>query len=294
MKTNIKEELLMAYLYGELNADEKTEVEKLFSASPEDKSKLEEMLFIKSALGNITDKEVITPPIFNKVESNYEGREAVPPSGLPSQRHGVRGLWVTPIRYSIGIAAAFLIVMLGAKLLGFHAQSTNEGLLIGFGDIKQKEQSVNLSPEQIQQMINTSLHKNNDFVSAAWGESQSKINDAFKQNVMLASQSINETNKNSLSSSKEEIRQFMESLRGQNTQLLQDYVRLSGNEQKLYIENLLVDFTKYMQEQRSQDLNIVNTRLNTLEADNSLFREEAGQILTSLVSNENNSSVKRN
>jgi hypothetical protein len=49
-----------------------------------------------------------------------------------------------------------------------------------------------------------------------------------------------------------------------------------------------------MQEQRNQDLNLMNTRLNTLEADNTLFRQEAGQILTSLVSDNNNSSLKRN
>jgi hypothetical protein len=37
----------------------------------------------------------------------------------------------------------------------------------------------------------------------------------------------------------------------------------------------------------------VNTRLTTLEADNTQFRQEAGEILSSLISN-NNSSVKRN
>ena len=105
---------------------------------------------------------------------------------------------------------------------------------------------------------------------------------------------ISEANKNSLSASEEQIRQFMESMRNQNSQAMQDYIRLSSNDQKQYIEGLLVDFSKYMQEQRNQDLGLVNSRISTLEQDNTLFREEAGQILTSLISNENNSTVKRN
>jgi hypothetical protein len=87
----------------------------------------------------------------------------------------------------------------------------------------------------------------------------------------------------------------MERLRNENSQAMQDYIRLSSNDQRLYIENLLVDFTKYMQEQRNSDLNMVNARIATIEEDNTIFREEAGQILTSLISNgDNNSAIKRN
>ena len=85
----------------------------------------------------------------------------------------------------------------------------------------------------------------------------------------------------------------MQTLQADNNLAFQEYVRLSTADQKQYIEGLLVDFSKYMQEQRSQDFNIINSRLTTLEQDNTLFREEAGQIITSLITN-NNSTTKRN
>ena len=112
-------------------------------------------------------------------------------------------------------------------------------------------------------------------------------------NTALTTQKINEINQAAALESQEQIRRFMLNLQGENNRALQEYLRLSSNDQKQYIESLLVDFSKYMQEQRNQDLNILNARLNTMEEDNTQFRQEAGQIITSLIAN-NNSTVKRN
>jgi hypothetical protein len=142
-------------------------------------------------------------------------------------------------------------------------------------------------------MINNALHKNNEFVQASWDDSQSRVKADLINNTTLTTQKINEINQAAALESQEQIRRFMQNLQGENNRALQEYIRLSSNDQKQYIESLLVDFSKYMQEQRNQDLNIMNARLNTLEEDNTLFRQEASQIITSLISN-NNSEVKRN
>ena len=170
--------------------------------------------------------------------------------------------------------------------------SANE-LTLSFGDLKKEVAAPALTPEQVQQLINASLAQNNDYVRASWNESQNKMNEALKQNTLFNSQKVNELSKTVASTSQEEIRQFMEGIRNQNVEAMQTYIRLSSSDQKQYIENLLVDFTKYMQEQRNQDLNLVQTRITSLEEDNNLFKQEAGQILTSLISN-NNPSLKRN
>jgi hypothetical protein len=65
--------------------------------------------------------------------------------------------------------------------------------------------------------------------------------------------------------------------------MMQDYLSLTSNDQKKYMEGLLVDFSKYLQEQRNQDLNALTTRLSSLEKNNSQFREETGQILATLL-----------
>ena len=276
MKYNMSEEKLMAYLYGECNAEERVEVEKYFGENPDELKKFKEMVFAKDALGKIADKEVIAPPLFM-----YDEKPVI-------------SLWRSGfVRYAAGIAAAFVIVMIGAKLLGLQLNYSSNQFTLSFGAPALNEVNTGLSPEQVQGMISAALIKNNEVVQTSWDESQTKMKETLQQNVALTSQKVDEITKSVASASQEEIRQFMQSLRSENNQLVQDYIRLSSNDQKQYIESLLVDFSKYMQEQRNQDLNVLSTRLNTLEADNTLFRQEAGQILTSLISN-NNSEAKRN
>lgn len=272
----IDEGKLMAYLYGELSGDEKRDVELYLQQHPDSLKEFEGLSFVRSALGKAIDKEVIAPPIF-----------------MDDEKPTI-ALWHSSfVRYAVGIAAALFIVMVGAKLLGVQMQYSDNEFTLSFGDAKKKEIPTGLSPAQVQQLIDASLAKNNDFVQASLSESQDRWSETLKQSSAQTSQRLNEISKTATAATQVEIRQFMERLRNENNQTVQDYLRLSSNDQKQYIENLLVDFSKYMQEQRNADLNIVNARLNTLEEDNTIFREEAGQILTSLISN-NNSSVKRN
>jgi len=269
MKHKLSEATLMAYLYGELSATEKSEVEKYFLENPEEHREFQDLQMVKAALGRVPDKEVIAPPIF------MDDKPAI-------------NLWQSGFfRYATGIAAALFIVMIGAKVLGVQMKYSNNEFTLSFGDARKENIAPGLAPEQVQAMINASLSQNNEFVQASWTESQNKINESLRQNALYNSQKVNEMTKTVTSTSQEEIRQFMQSLHNENSQVMQEYIRLSSVEQKQYIESLLVDFSKYMQEQRSQDLNMVQSKITSLEEDNLQFRQQAGQILTSLVSNKN-------
>ena len=81
-----------------------------------------------------------------------------------------------------------------------------------------------------------------------------------------------------------QIQQYVASLQTQNMQLVKDYFQLTSGEQKDYIENLLVDFAKYLQQQRNDDLQIVETRLNSIEQNTNVFQQETEQILSSIIS----------
>ena len=59
---------------------------------------------------------------------------------------------------------------------------------------------------------------------------------------------------------------------------------LSGADQKKYMESLLVDFSNYLQEQRKQDLMIVQSKVNSIEKNSNQFKQETEQILASLIS----------
>jgi hypothetical protein len=272
----MNEETLISYLYGESNAEERVEVEKYFMENPSELVKYKELLFVKETMGRVVDKEVIAPPLF-----------------MSDEKPAIR-LWNSGfIRFSIGIAAALVIVMFGAKLMGVQMNYSGNEFTMSFGEPVVKEADSGVSPNEVQDMINTALHKNNQAVQASWEDSQSRMHEELKMNSQLTTKKINEINQAAALESQEQIRRFIQNLQVENSQTLQNYIQLSTADQKQYIESLLVDFSKYMQEQRNQDWNIMNARLNTLEEDNSLFRQEAGEILTSLIT-DNNSTVKRN
>jgi methionyl-tRNA synthetase len=73
-------------------------------------------------------------------------------------------------------------------------------------------------------------------------------------------------------------------LQAENMQLVKNYFQLTSSEQKQYIESLLVDFAKYLQQQRNDDLQVVQTQLNSLQQNTDIFKQETEQILTSIIS----------
>jgi hypothetical protein len=66
--------------------------------------------------------------------------------------------------------------------------------------------------------------------------------------------------------------------------MVKSYFQLNSTEQKQYVEGLLVDFSKYLQQQRNDDLQVVETQLKSLQQNTDLFKQETEQILTSIIS----------
>src|SRR5690606_29206879 len=83
--------------------------------------------------------------------------------------------------------------------------------------------------------------------------------------------------------SQAEIRDYIETIRDENMQQVKAYFELTSTEQKQYIENVLVDFSKYLQQQRNNDLQLAQTRMNSLERNTDLLRQETEQILSSII-----------
>jgi len=132
-------------------------------------------------------------------------------------------------------------------------------------------------------MINQSLDQNNQAMQASWKETQQKLDQSIRSNLASNSGKIDRLVKEASTASQEQIRQFVSTLQSQNTEVVKNYFQLSSSEQKKYIENLLVDFAKYLQQQRTDDLQLVQTRLNALEQNTDIFRQETEQILSSII-----------
>ncbi len=273
------EGILISYLYGELDEEERVKLEQYFQENPEERKKAQEMSNASEVMGALKDKEVITPPVFMDDHSN------------------VRPLWQSPWFKTIAsIAASFLLLMLAGKLIGMEIRYRQGELRISFGGMKQEvpvrpadgssptNQLSRLTSDEVQAMINSSLIKNNESIVAQWADQQKKVDRSIRQSLGLNSKRIDDVMKNAAQASQDQVRMFVAGLQNENLRLIKDYLQLSSTEQKKYVENLLVDFSKYLHEQRNQDLNLFQTRMNSIEKNSDQFKQETEQILSSIIS----------
>ena len=257
----------MAYLYGELENSEREAVEKYLFEHPEARLELERLDQVRTMLGEIKDKEVIAPPIF------VDERKS-------------RSLWDIPYFKTIAsIAASLLIVILAGRLAGMKIQYEAREMRISFGDTKHSNNpSVDaLSTDAVQAMINASLNKNNESMQMSWRETHEQLDASINKSLAMNSTKIDKLVRQASVASQDQIREFVSGIQTENLQFVKNYFKLSADEQKQYIESMLVHFSKYLQQQRSDDLQLVQTRLNSLEKNTDVFKQETEQILTSII-----------
>lgn len=266
------ESVLMAYLYDELTSDEKLMVENYLQENPDARKELEQLQHLRKMMAMVEDKEVIAPPIV------MEDRKQRFLSNIPY------------VKTIMGIAASLLMLMVAGKLLDLQVNYSNSELRLSFGapvETKLVEQPTHasLSAEEVQRMINESMVQNNQIVQASWSETQKKLDESINKNLALNSSKINNLVQQASNASQNQIRDYVASLQNQNQQLVKDYFQLTTSEQQKYIESLLVDFSKYLQQQRNNDLEVLQTRLMSVEQNTSVLKQETEQILASIISN---------
>jgi hypothetical protein len=262
---------LMAYLYGELEGAEKEKMERYLLDHPEERRNLEALSGVRTMLRTLEDKEVIAPPLF-----------------LNDTKQ--RSRWEAPyLKTILSIAASLVVVILVGKYSGITMSYANHEFRLSFGSGKNDRvvepvAKTGLTPEEVQWMINQSLEKSNSTMLANLEETQARLDASIRKNLALNSGKMDQLVREVSSASQEQIRQYVANLQNENMALVRDYLQLNAGEQKQYIETMLVDFAKYLHQQRRDDLQLVQMRLNSLEQNTSVFKEETEQILTSIIS----------
>lgn len=278
------ESTLISYLYGELDAKETAKLQEYFLSHPEELSRLHQLTEVRSVLKVAEDQEVIAPPIF------MDGRSQ-------ASRFWQSGY----VKTILSIAASFLLLLVAARLIGPEISYSKGELRISFKEATPIEQPVmqsdplpSLTSHEVQAMINTSLVKNNELISSEWEINNKKIQSSLQNNLTSNSAKIDELMKVASQASQDQVRTFVAGLQQDNLQLMKDYMTLSTKDQQVYVENLLVDFSKYLQEQRKQDLMLFQTRMSSIEKNTDQFKQETEQILASIIANPGNTFKKVN
>jgi hypothetical protein len=271
MSNKPDEKMWMAYLYGELEGDEKERFDQHLASNPEARIEFERLQSVRSILSNLEDKEVIAPPI---VLTD------------PKQRF----IWNAPyLKTIISIAASLLLIILVGKLTGTRLSISGNEMKLSFGEPAITPQQIvqpeaGLSQEQVQEMINTSLQKNNSAIETSWKENQQQLTASIKNNLSVNSLKIDQLMQQASLASQDQVREYVAGMQSENMKMVKDYFQLTSSEQKKYVENLLVDFADYLQQQRKNDLQLVQTKLNSIEQNTDIFKQETEQILTSIIS----------
>lgn len=268
------ESTLIAYLYGELDAKETEKVVKYLNQNPDVEKKLQQLSDVQGILNHVEDQEVIAPPIF-----------------MDSNKHASRFWRSSYFKTVMSIAASFLVLLVAAKLIGPEIMYSNGELRISFKEQKQIEKPIDqtkaasITYVDVQDMINNSLIKNNEMIATEWANNNKKIQASLRNNLSSNSAKIDELMKVTSQASQDQVRSFVASMQEDNRKVMSDYMQLSAKDQKMYVENLLVDFSKYLQEQRKQDLVFFQSRMSSIEKNSSQFKQETEQILSSIISN---------
>ncbi len=268
------ESTLIAYLYDELDAKEVEKVQEYLNRNPEVLKKLLGLNEVKNVLSHAGDQEVIAPPIF-----------------MDSTSHASRFWQSGYFKTVMSIAASILFLLVAARLIGPEISYSGGELRISFSGNKKIEKPIEqvvtplVSPDEVQNMINASLIKNNEQISSEWENNNKKLQASLRRNLSNNSEKIDELMKVASQASQDQVRTFVASLQQDNLQLMKDYMQLSAKDQKTYVESLLMDFSKYLQEQRKQDLVLFQTRMSSIEKNTDQFKQETEQILANIISN---------
>lgn len=275
MNNKPDEGTIMAYLYGELSAKEADQVKEYFIQHPDEWKQVQQLTEVSTFLKQVEEKEVIAPPVF-----------------MDHAGHASRFWKSGAFKTILSIAATFLLLLVAARLIGPDIAYSNGELRISFNAParmeKGNESNPALTPTEVQQMINTSLAENNQTLVTEWEQNNELLQATIKNNFVSNSAKIDALMKQTSQASQDQIRSFVAGLQQENLQSMRDYLQLSSNDQKAYVENLLVDFSKYLQEQRKQDLQLFQTRMSSIEKNTDQFKQETELILANIISNPEN------
>jgi hypothetical protein len=267
------ESILISWLYGELDEAEKAKVEKYLQENPDELKKMKQFGEVKDIMGNIRDKEVIAPPLFME-----DDNKVVP-------------IWRTnSFRTVATIAASFLLLLVAARLLNTQVSYSKGELRISFGQpaaipTDNTTSTTGLTALQVQQMIDESTKKNQEVLETRLAESRTQLDAAVRETLASNTAQINDLVKQASTASRADIRSFVSTLERENLAQMRDYLQLSAGEQRKYTDNLVVEFSKFLSEQRSQDINMFQTRFSKIEQNTDELKSETEQILASIISN---------
>ncbi len=264
------ETTLIDYLYGQLTPEEQKKVEQYFKNNPEAQEQLTGLSDTRKILGAYADKEIIPPAIVHRDEKG-EG-----------DRH------FTSYKWMIGVAASVTLLILMAFLTDLKIRLSAQELTVRFGNTVEQSSPEVITENRLQdiltEVLNEVSQRQEDALSSFKAELSARQGEDEKERQEALSRQV----KSYFDLHKTDLQNYSKDLEKGNIRIINEHLASTTLEQHTYVKDLLIDFTRYLDEQRLQDREFYLNRLIDLKISSDLKQEETEQLLTSIINTVNN------
>jgi hypothetical protein len=190
----------------------------------------------------------------------------------------------------IAIAASIVIVLLVGYYTNFTIRYNENGLMIGFNQNAAESITKGLTEAQIAYLVKQEIARNNTVILSKLDDTENSFNS--KLAALETSQNrppVFKTTNNLIT--KDEMNDYLEQNQQANSALLKDYLQTASVQQQKYFQNILTEFSDYLQDQRQNDLLMIQRSLVTLKDDQDQQKHQTENLLANIfntVNNQNN------
>ncbi len=262
MGTKIEEHELIAYLYGELSAEEQRRIAAAIAADADLKKEVEELQQLRGVMGKLSDQEVEAPTF-------------IVDDTVASKVNRVKILWWVP-----AVAAACALLIISGYATGFYFSGTTEGISIGFG---RQEQQNTVSKEEVRTIMQEVLAAYNQDRDEKLAMLESKLTTRLEKDSEVNRQALISYMKTHTEESRVLMKQYVVQASQQNQKMIADYFKVSTEQQEQYLQTVLTDFTQYYNNQRKEDLQTIRTGLMDFKKSNDIKQYETEVVLANLI-----------
>jgi len=262
---------LIDYLYGEMNNSEKKEFEELLKKDSELRKEMEELQKMRSDLSLLEEKEVMEPfSIWGGTKSNWlKGRERR------------QSIMLNPIT---AIAASLVLLMFVGYATNFSVSINSSGFQLSFNKTERSENPANITEDDVKRILARELDQNNHKIQTDLDETR----ELFNSKLAVLENTIDDSrNKENQEITADDLNQFFVQMQEKNAQLLQDYISQSSAQQQKYFKTMLTQFNDYIQEQRAEDLTMIQSDLLELKYSQTRQKIATDEVLAGLITTVN-------
>ena len=239
------EAILTSYLYDELSKEEHAKVSAYLAANPEAKKELDEIRSMQSFMGKLEDKEVSEPSfVFDSS-----------PTVVVAENRATNYF----LKSTIAVAASLSLLILVGYFTQLRISTGENGLLLSFGKVEVSEQPE-VNEENIKSWMSEMLAANNENLLGKINQVESNFD---KQTKQLKNSNAGMKQLANYKIDQDLVDRYVGQITKENRDIILNLMEVAGRNQQQYLDDMMLDFAKFMESQRQNDLEVIQDHLNS-------------------------------